>query len=176
MALRRAPLFLFVTVIFSLVWASSSGQLSLSITPGNPDAGGAVAVVTSISQTVTMTWGKAQVIYGKSIYKIDKIAVGTANSLLIQIILTDPYDLVKVFGNPHAYINVTVSDSSNAPGNVYAWGILSKERAEVFLRPQNVPLSTTTLYIQVSIMVPGGPPPGAQEKTTLDYYCKVELR
>lgn len=176
MALRRAPLFLLVTIIFSLVWASSSGQISISVTPGNPEAGGAVALVTSISQTVTMTWGKAQVISGVAIYKIDKIAVGTANSLLIHIILTDPYDLVKVFGNPHAYINVTVSNSDTAPGNVYAWGILSKERAEVLLMPQGVPTGTTTLYIQVSIMVPGGPPPGAQEKTTLDYYCKVELR
>jgi hypothetical protein len=176
MALRRASLFLFLTVIFSLVWASASGQVSLSISPGNPDAGGRVAVVESIDQTVTMTWGKAQVVYGKSIFKIDKIMPGMANRLLIHVILCDPYDMCKVFGNPHAYINVTVSNSSDTPGEVYAWGILSKEHAEVMLRPQNVPASTTTLYIQVSIRVPGGPPPGQQEKQSLQYYCRVELR
>ena len=176
MALRRASLFLLLTVIFSFAWASSSGQVSISVSPGNPDAGGRVAVVESIDQTVTMTWGKAQVIYGKSIFKIYKIAPGTVNRLLIHVILVDPYDMCKVFGNPHAYINVTVSDSADTPGNVYAWGILSREHAVVMLRPQNVPANTTTLYIQVSIKVPGGPPPGQQEKQNLQYYCMVELR
>ena len=174
--MRRALLFLFLTVIFSFVWASSSGLVSVSVSPGNPGAGGKVADVIPMEQTVTMTWGKAQKIYGKSIFKIDNIAPGMADRLLIHVILVDPYDMCKVFGNPHAYINVTVSDLADTPGDVYAWGILSREHAEVLLMPQGVPPSTTTLYIQVSIMVPGGPPPGQQEKQSLQYYCRVELR
>ncbi|MBM4400882.1 MAG: hypothetical protein FJ045_02905 [Crenarchaeota archaeon] len=145
------------------------------VTPGNVEAGGAVAVVESMEETVTMTWGKAQVISGVAIFNISSIAPGTVNRLRIHIILTNPYDMSKVFGNPHAYINVTVSDSHNTTGNVYAWDILYRERAEVLLTPRDAPTGTTTLYIQVSVMVPGGPPPGIQEKTGLVYYCKVEL-
>lgn len=174
--LRRAPLFLFLAVIFSLVWASASGQVSLSVSPGNPDASGRVAIVEPMAQTVTHTQGKAEKITGITIFKIDKIAPGMANRLLIHVILCDPDDMCKVFGNPHAYINVTVSDSETTPGNVYDWGILSREHAEVMLRPQGVQPSTKTLYIQVSIKVPGGSPPRQQEKQNLNYYCRVELR
>ena len=176
MALHRASLFLFLMVIFPFVWASASAQASISVSPSNPDADGRVAVVESIFQTVTMTWSKARRIVGVSIFKISHIAPGTANRLLIKVLLLNPYDMNKVFGNPHTYINVTVSDSHNTTGNVYAWGILSREHAEVLLRPQGVPSDKTTLYIQISIIVPGGRPPGQQEKQNLQYYCIVELR
>ena len=174
--MRRASLFLFLAVVFMLVWASASGHVSLSVASGNPDAGGRVAVVTPIDQPVTVTWGKAQVVYGKSIFKIDKIAPGTANRVLIHLILTNPQDMCKVLGNPNAWIEVTVSDSADTPGNTYASGRLTREKAEVLLMPEGVPDGTTTLYIQVSIKVPGGAPPGQQEKQNLSYYCRVELR
>ncbi|MBS7631260.1 hypothetical protein KEJ47_06765 [Candidatus Bathyarchaeota archaeon] len=166
---------LFLISISSLIWASQSNQFNLSISTGSTATSGGVADVTSISQTVTMTWGKAQRIYGQAIFNISNIAHGMVNRLLIHVILTDPQDLIKVFGNRHAYINVTVSDSSNTPGNVYAWDILSEENTEVLLKTQGVPIETTKLYIQVTIRVPGGPPPGQQEKQSLDYYCKVYL-
>jgi len=174
--LRRALLFLSLTFIFSLVWASSSEQLSLSVSAGNANAGGAVAVVESISQNVTVTLGKAQRTSGVTIFNISRIAPGAANLLLIHMILVNPQDIVKVLGNPNAYINVTVSNSSSTPGEIYVWDILSKERAEVFLKPQNVPVGTRTIYIQVSITVPGGPPAGQQGEDSLNYYCRVDLR
>ena len=173
---RRASSFFFLAVVFMFVWAYSSGQVGLSISPANPDAGGLVAVVEPIDQTVTVTWGKAQVVYGKSIFKIDNITSGMANRLLIHLILTNPQDMCKVLGNPNAWIEVTVSDSPDTPGNTYASGRLTREDAEVLLMPEGVPDGTKTLYVQVSIKVPGGPPPGQQEKQNLNYYCTVKLR
>ncbi|MHA1632558.1 MAG: hypothetical protein ACTSXC_07125 [Candidatus Freyarchaeota archaeon] len=176
MVLRRVSMFLFLAAISLFVWASQSSQISIPVLPSNPEAGGAIAIVESMNQTVTITRGKAQVISGICIFNISKIPVGMANRLIIYVILINPYDMCNVLSNPNAYINVTVSDSHNTTGNVYAWDILSRERAEVLLKPQNVPSDVATLYIQVSIMVPSGrAPPGVQEKQSLDYYCWVEL-
>ena len=172
--LRRALPIFFLAMAFSLAWASTSVQLNLPVYPANPAAGGRVAVVESIDQTVTIVEGKAQKVYGKSIFKIYGIAAGKANNLLIHVLLLDPDKLGKVFGNPKAYINVTVSDCEDTPGNVYAWGILSEDKAEVYLKPQGVPSNIEALYVQVTIAVPKGQaPPGQQLENK--FYCMIEV-
>jgi hypothetical protein len=174
MKLRGSIVFSLLTVILSISWATSSGLINLSISTPNPTQGGGVAVVTPVNQAVYTAWGKSQKISGVTVFDVSGIAAGMANSMRIHVVITNPEDMSKVFGNPHTYINVTVSDSYSSAGNVYAWGILSKSIGEVFLWPQGVPGGTVKLYIQVSVTVPGGPPSGQQEKTGLTYYCKVD--
>lgn len=171
-----------------LSWAATglSSTLNIHVSPVSHLAGGAVAEVTPMSGAFTVTKGKAEVVNGVELYRIDLGSASFSNSIRITVDLLDPYDIGKALDNPNAWIDVGVwyPDSSGTHTLIDgttkvsqdtssgAIGRITGEMGEILLYP-NIS-NQTTLYILASITAPGGVPPGQQTQIgSLQFYCSV---
>lgn len=170
-----------------LSWAATNDTQGLPIASGSSLPGGAVANPTSLSNTFTITQGRAEKISGVELYKIDLGNASFYNRVSIFIYLLNPEDIGKVLNNPNAFINVqvaykvndgedyTLSDATKVKVDTSTSAIITRESGQILLQPTNIgTVDTDTYYILGSITTPGGVPPGQQTQLTeLRSFCEV---
>lgn len=162
-------------------YATSGTTLLLgSSTPGT--ASGRAYDLREIGSKFTISRGVAQVTGGQALYMIDNIFPNSHDSLRVYVFLTNPEELGKVLNNPNSFIDVGLwyedSDGSskitvdNNEVTVEDTGVsakLSRVHAEALLKLSDVREVRDNYYIVAQITVPGGIPPGQQEKQDLNF-------
>ncbi len=176
---------LLVAVLTGTSWAGSSGLIGLGIQPGSQLPGGGLATVTPLDGNVTVVRGAAHTIDGIELFRLDLANARLSDQLDVHVLLLNPTDMDKVFGNPNAYLDVaiwyedpdgnhTLEDGTNVsrdPGDD-AEARMTRSSGHAVLQP-SVP-GQTTLYILASATVPGGNPSGAQDQARpLSFHTEV---
>ncbi|HUC92730.1 MAG TPA: hypothetical protein VMS09_11955 [Paenibacillus sp.] len=167
-----------------MIWAATTISLQIDVTPGSTLPDGKMAAVTPLSGSFTVKKGKAQVVNGVELFRLDLGSPTFSDQAAIHLSLLNPTDIGKALNNKNAFIDVAVwyEDSSSAytlsdgvtkvSKDVNATGRMSEQWGNVILQP-TVP-GQTRLYILASITVPGGQPPGQQQQlTSLRFYVDV---
>jgi hypothetical protein len=162
--------------------------------------GGVAVDVTSVSNAITLSRGRAQTVAGVEIYRIAMGDPTLATHLLVNFVWVDPQDANAVLSNPNSWIEIGVYyNSGTAPSNgacpsgqyliddptdgqvcAVADG---GSRALAPLTPSNAdavlvatPGRHTVAYLLASINTPGNAPPGQQgQLTTLQYNVDVQM-
>jgi hypothetical protein len=186
---RKYFLFLFIVIAFTynmISWASMSMTKTVNITPADSTlASGEPFEVEALSGTTTTLTGKAQVINGVELFKINLGDARYSDILRAHIALMNPQQIGKVLNNPNSFIEVAVwfedetsstslSDGTKVTRDENAIAYMSQASGDVLLQPTIA--NKGTLYILASINVLGGYPPGQQtELQDLQFYCDVRL-
>jgi hypothetical protein len=189
----RRKLFIVAVALVALVanvvaWAQTNSSLSLNINAGGTD-GQVVTSLTGIGETFSIVKGKADVISGVELYRIQLGSAQFSNLIRINLALLNPQDIGKVLNNPNSFIKVQVYHPGTGEGQVtldydgttvipdsgaQASAMMNKGVGDVLLFPSVT--GQGTLYILASIHVPAGPPPGQQEAlNNLRFYISVRL-
>jgi hypothetical protein len=172
-----------------------NGTAATTITPLTTQNGGAATNLVPVQTAVTVTSGRAQVIAGIELYRIDIADPTLSGRLVVEFNWVDPQDAGKVLNNPHAWIQVglfypsasvppcptgqfQVTDANNAnicvqpdPG-AYASDALTAAHASAVL--QSTVSGQSAYYVLGAITTPGHVPQGQQGQLTgLQYFAQV---
>jgi hypothetical protein len=187
---RKNVLFLFIVIAFAfnaISWASTSLLNILEITPAASTlASGDPFEVEPLSGTVTTLTGKAQLIQGVELFKINLGDARYSDLIRAHIALMNPEQIGKVLNNPNSFIEVAVWYEDDTSSTYLSDGTtkvtrdenaityMSQVSGDVVVQPTTA--NKGTLYILASINVLGGYPPGQQtELQGLQFYCDVRL-
>jgi hypothetical protein len=186
---RKYLLYLFIFVAFTynaIAWASASETKIVNISPASSTlASGEPFEVEALSGTTTTLTGKAQVINGVELFKLNLGEARYSDILRVHMFLMNPQQIGKVLNNPNSFIEVAVwyedgtssislSDGTKVTRDESAIAYMSQASGDIVLRPTIA--NKGTLYILASINVLGGYPPGQQtELQDLQFYCDVRL-
>jgi hypothetical protein len=173
-----------VFIITGISWASNVLSLNFNISPESAHPNHELAIVTPVSDNLTLSQGGAQKIEGVGLYEISLGAPRFSDQVNIHILLTNPEGIRQALNNPNAFIDVAVwypdeSSSLTFSGikvskDDAAQARMSAERGSILLNPTIS--GQTTLYILASIIVPGGAPPGVQSQLEqLKFYIDVRM-
>jgi hypothetical protein len=173
--------------IATISWAVSNfAFLNIDVTDHPDFAPKLVNNITKMNGNFTVEQGKAQVISGVELFKIDLGAPRFSNQLRINVLLTNPDEMSAVLTNPNSFIEVavwyedpagehTLNDKvTKVKKDVNASANINRMNGDVLLRPSVV--NKGTLYILANITVPGGAPPGQQPPPGSELKFHIDVR
>ena len=176
----------------SAAFLNTNSTGSASISPLSTSYGGRGIDVVPVSNSVTVTNGRAQTVAGVELYRLDLASKTLGDQLLIHFDWVNGQDAQKVLNNPNAWIQVGIYDNNgvipvsnacssglylsgdnvcvSADAGAQASAQLTAASADALLIPSQNPTSDSALYLVASITTPGHAPPGQQSNlTTLQY-------